>query len=369
MRDAGRQVFALDAPSGIDADTGAVDAQTPVATHTVVFGPPRLGMFVGSARAHCGRIHVVDPGFDPRIVAEECAAFAPFVDWIDFSHAAGLWPARAVDAHKYRAGSLLVVAGSAGMSGAAGLVAQAAHRSGAGLVEVLTPAPVAATVDLLSPESLVRGLAATDSGAFARDLADGILLRARARDAVVLGCGVGEDPGAAELMVEICRQIAQPVVIDADALNAFARTGASPQFGPHCVLTPHTGELSRLVGVPAAGIESDRLAAACRFAIESNAVVVLKGGPTVVAAPDGSAALIGAGGPELATAGSGDVLAGAIGALLAAGLSPWAAATTGAWLHGRAGERLLADRGTLGVVASDLPLELARAGRELEAGR
>lgn len=365
----GRRVFALDAPTGIDADTGDADPATAVAERTVVFGVPRRGMFRTPARRHCGRIELVDPGFDPAIVEEECARVSPVVEWIDQTWAMSHWPRRPVDAHKYRAGSLLIVAGSDGMSGAAALAAGAAHRTGAGLVEVLVPVPVAPVVDTLSPESLVRGLASTERGSFAAGLRDGILDRASERSALVLGCGVGDDPDTAALMVELCAALPVPSVIDADALNAFSRTGDPPGFGANCVLTPHVAELGRLTGRKVAGIEADRYEAALDAARDLGAVVLLKGAPTIVAAPDGRQAIIGSGGPELATAGSGDVLAGAIGALLATGMSAWDAATTGAYVHGRAGERLLDDRGTCGVIAGDLPLELARVGRELEAAR
>jgi len=293
----------------------------------------------------------------------------PAVEWVDHEFAGARWPFRSIDAHKYRAGSLLVVAGSVGMSGAAALAAAAAHRSGAGLVEVLVPVPVASVVDALSPESLVRGLAATDRGGFAAGLSDGILERAHGRSAMVLGCGVGDDPDTAALMVELCAGVPMPAVIDADALNSFARTGDPPSFGVDCVLTPHAAELGRLMGRPTTEIDADRFGAALDAARNLGAVVLLKGAPTFVVAPDGRQAIVASGGPELATAGSGDVLAGAIGALLAAGLSPWDAATTGAFLHGRAGEQLLGDRGTRGVIAGDLPLELARVGRQLEDAR
>ena len=365
----GRRIFALDAPTGIDADTGKVDPSTPVAERTVVFGLPRRGMFQSPARKHCGRIDIVDPGFDQEIVGEECARCSPAVEWVDHEFAAARWPRRPVDAHKYRAGSLLIVAGSEGMSGAASLAAVAAHRTGAGLVEVLVPLPVASVVDTLSPESLVRGLAATDRGGFAAGLSDGILARASGRSALVIGCGVGDDPDTAALMVELCAEISTPAVIDADALNSFARTGNPPVFSRDCVLTPHVAELGRLTGRGAAEIDADRFGAAIEAARSLGAVVLIKGAPTIVAAADGRQAIVASGGPELATAGSGDVLAGAIGALLAAGLSPWDAATTGAFLHGRAGEHLLGDRGTCGVIAGDLPLELARVGRQLEEAR
>lgn len=366
LRETGRRLYALDAPTGIDADTGAVDPRTPIAQRTVVFGPPRLGMFRAPARTHCGRVHLVDPGFDPTVVETACAVFRPRVDWIDRAEAAARWPRRAVDTHKYRAGSLLVVAGSSGMSGAAALAAQAAHRAGAGLVEVLTPAPVAAVVDGLTPESLVRGLAATDSGGLAADLAGGILQRAATRSAVLLGCGVGDHPDTAALMVELCGRIEAPLLVDADGLNAFGRVASEVGFSASTVLTPHAGELARLLQTSASEIEVDRLAAAGESARRFGCTVLLKGAPTVVAGPDGRVALVGSGGPELATAGSGDVLAGAIAALLAAGLGPFDAATTGAWVHGRAGERLVTEFGTAGVVAGDLVDELARAGRELE---
>jgi hydroxyethylthiazole kinase-like uncharacterized protein yjeF len=367
--ESGRRVIALDAPTGINADTGDADPATAVAERTVVFGLPRQGMFRLPARQYCGRIELVDPGFDPGVVEEECARFSPVVEWIDQAWAVSRWPRRSIDAHKYRVGSLLVVGGSAGMSGAAALAAGAAHRIGAGIVEVLVPVPVAPVVDALTPESLVRGLAATERGSFAAGLRDGILEHASGRSALVLGCGVGDHPDTAALMVELCAGLPRPAVIDADALNAFARTGDAPAFASDCVLTPHAAELARLRGRSVADIEADRFAASLDAARELDAVVLLKGAPTIVAAPDGRQAVVASGGPELATAGSGDVLAGAIGGLLAAGMSTWDAATTGAFLHGRAGERLLGDRGTCGVIAGDLPLELARAGRELEEAR
>jgi NAD(P)H-hydrate epimerase len=243
LRECGRRVFALDAPTGIDADTGAADPGTPVAERTVVFGPPRLGMFRAPARAHCGKVKVVDPGFDPSVVEAESAGFEPVVQWVDRDHAARRWPSRAIDAHKYRAGSLLIVAGSSGMSGAAGLAAMASHRAGAGLVEVVAPAPVASVIDTLTPESLVRGLAATESGGFAPDVADGILQRAASRSAVLLGCGVGEDFDTASLMVELCRRIEVPLLVDADGLNAFGRTGVELRLTAASVITPHAGDL------------------------------------------------------------------------------------------------------------------------------
>lgn len=366
IRESARPVVALDAPTGVDADTGAADAATPAARFTFVFGPPRRGLLAGVARNLCGEIFLVDPGFDPGIVAEESEASLPAVEWVDAGHAAGRWPQRPMDAYKYSVGSLLVVAGSRGMSGAAAFAARAAHRSGAGLVEILTPEPVAATLDLLTPESLTTALSATPEGSFAPHLADAILERAEARKAVVLGCGVGAHAGTAALMVELCRRNRRPAVVDADALNAFGRTGSTPAFGGPCVLTPHAAELGRLTGETVEQIQADRLGAARRYALAHGVVVLLKGSPTVVAAPDGALALIGTGGPELATAGSGDVLAGIIGALLAAGLAPLDAATTGAWVHGRAGARLRAQFGASGVVASDLPEEVARVGRALE---
>ena len=369
IRESGRSIFALDAPTGIDADTGAVDEATPVAERTVVFGPPRLGMFRAPARDRCGRISLVDPGFDPAVVEQECSSFRPVVEWVDLAFAADAWPRRAITAHKYRAGSLLIVGGSTGMSGAAALAGQAAHRAGAGLVEILAPAPVAPVIDGLTPESLVRGLAATERGGFARDLAGGILQRAAGRAATILGCGAGDDPETAELMVELCAKIAGPMLVDADGLNAFERTGAPRRFGPDCVVTPHAAELARLLDTTSAELELDRLSAATNAARAFGCTVLLKGSPTVVAHPEGRVAFVGSGGPELATAGTGDVLAGAIGALLAAGLSPFDAAATGAWVHGRAGERLASELGTAGVVAGDLPFEIALVGRELEEVR
>ena len=368
MNASGRRILALDCPSGLDGDSGAVDDDTPEATLTVTFGLPKWGLFLRPGRGRCGRVEVVDIGFAPERVRARRDPDATAL-YVDREWAAAHWPRRSVDAHKYRVGSAVVVGGSTGMSGAVTLVCHGLLRAGAGLVEAVVPRGQHAAVDTCCVETLVHPAVQTDAGGLASSAREGILARLEKRDAVVLGPGAGADRETAELLLYLAETISLPMVIDADGLNAAERAGRPHRFGGPAVLTPHSGELARLIDHTAGEIESDRRRIVPEAARQLGAVLVHKGAPTFVAAPDGRLAVIGAGGPALATAGSGDVLSGVIAALLAAGLEPFEAACLGAWVHARAGDLAGEELGDAGVLAGDLPLRVARVGRELEGAR
>jgi len=268
-------------------------------------------------------------------------------------------PERRHDASKRDHGRVVVVGGSAGMAGAPALAAMAALRSGAGLVEIVAPEGVAAIAATFDPCVMVRGAPAAADGTFAAAARDAITARAAVADAVAVGPGLGRSDAVQALVLDLWRDLPQPAVFDADALWALAQAPEADRrrhAGPR-VLTPHAGEMARLLGAAADGPAAcdrdalEREAAAMAAAI--NAVVVLKGPGTLVVAA-GHRARNETGNPGMATAGTGDVLTGVTAALLAQGLDPFAAARLAAWVHGRAGDVAAADLGAVSMTARDL---------------
>ncbi|MFP6663527.1 MAG: NAD(P)H-hydrate dehydratase [Deltaproteobacteria bacterium] len=271
-----------------------------------------------------------------------------------------LLPRRAAGVHKGDAGHLLIVAGSPGKGGAAVLAARGALRGGAGLVTVATPAAIQPQLAQALPEAMTITLP-MPSDAARQELVGG-------RKAFVIGPGLGQGKEAGGLLRWLLRCAALPAVLDADALNLLAPIrNRLRRSGPEPVLTPHPGEMARLLDCSVATVQADRVAAAQGLAETSHAVVVLKGAGTLVAAPDGRIVRNPTGGPLLATGGTGDVLAGLLGALLAQGLAPFDAARYAVWLHGAAGDRLARRYGDAGLLASELADELPLTRHALHA--
>jgi NAD(P)H-hydrate epimerase len=345
--------IAVDVPSGLDADTGRAAGPVFKADVTATMAARKLGLVV-DAEAPVGRIEVVDLGV-PIAAAVAAAARCRLLD--DAGVAARL-PRRRLGAHKGSSGHLLVIAGSAGKTGAALLVGQGALRAGAGLVTLAsTPAGQAAldakVVELMTARYPGGEDAAPEAAADLRRLAG----RAQA---FVIGPGIPTGPGMRAVVRTLAAALPLPGVLDADALNALGTSAASVLASASAprIVTPHPGEMSRLTGVSIEEIEGDRVGHARAFAVASRATVVLKGARTVIASPDGAVAVSPVACPALATAGSGDVLGGVIGALLARGLAAATAAEVGVFVHGRAGEELAAVLGD-GVTAGDLPAAVA----------
>lgn len=331
-------VVSVDLPSGLDAGSGALVGPHVRADLTVAFGAPKLAHLLLPAAAVCGRVVVADIGLLP--------AGSPVVgpEAVTAADVAPLFPPRPASAHKGTYGTLAVIGGAQGMAGAAALAARAAFRAGAGKVVVVAEEASRAALQTLVAEA---------TGAAA--------LRGTGPAALAVGPGLGTGPwGAARLEEALAAPL--PVVLDADALNLLrGRLGElAARTGP-VVLTPHPGEASRLLGLPASSVAADPESAALRLAAESRATVVLKGFRSVVATPAGRVARVLAGNPGLATGGSGDVLTGIVGALLARGRTAWEAAAAGAYLHGLAGDLVRERLGEESLRASDLPEELGRA--------
>ncbi len=356
--------LAVDLPSGVGSDSGRLPGAALRADVSVTFAALKCGHVLPPASERCGEVEVADIGISPGLLRARL--------WLaEAADAASAWPARARDAHKGSFGHLLLVAGSRGKTGAAVLAGTAGLRAGAGLVTVATPAPALVRVAAARAELMTEGLAATAAGSLARGALTRALRLAAERDAVALGPGLGQHPETRRFVARFVATCTRPLLVDADGLNALA---ALPKAGGFralrarrapTVLTPHPGEAARLLGTTTRTVQRERLESARRLALFSGAVVVLKGQRTLIAEPDGRAAVNPGGNPGLATAGTGDVLAGVVGALLARGQSAWQAAVAGVFAHARAADLLAARRGEEGLLAGDVADALPDAIRSL----
>ncbi len=287
---------------------------------------------------------------------------------LDAATCAALLPERPADGHKGTFGTLLCVVGSMDYAGAALLCGLGAARAGAGLVVLAVPGPLQAVLAGRVPELVTLALPGSLGDVDARE--SGHAITTKKADALVVGCGIAETDGYRELVAGLLAREGAPVVVDGGALTLLARSGRWWEATQRaCVLTPHPGEFTRIMGVAPGEGDAAREASAKAAAERFKQVVVLKGARTVIATPDGKVATAPFANAALATAGSGDVLAGTIGSLLAQGLAPFDAARLGVWLHGRAAARISERLGDAGLVASDLPYEIAAARQELAASR
>lgn len=361
VNESGRPVVAADVPSGVDAETGSIEGAAVRATVTVTFGLPKLGLLLHPGASHVGRLVVADIGL-PRPLLE-----TPQTIWL-LGPTAGRWvPERPVTAHKGAFGRVLVVAGSKGMMGAAALTAEGALRVGAGLCRWAGPASLTSGM-LLKVTEITAAPQPEEDGALAEAATVSLLTESETARAVAIGPGLGSGDGIRRTVCAFLAESKVPAVVDADALNALAAVGrAAFARDPSVpwIMTPHAAEMARLLGCAAQDVEADRLGAVRRLAEQWQAHVALKGAPTLIASPDGRLAVNGSGNAGLATAGSGDVLTGAIAGLLAQGVPPFEAACLGVYLHGAAGDRLRSEVGASGWLAGDLARALPAALQNL----
>ncbi|MEM9555874.1 MAG: NAD(P)H-hydrate dehydratase [Acidobacteriota bacterium] len=373
--------LAVDLPSGLAGSSGEPPGPHLDAAVTVTFAAPKLAHILAPAASYCGRVVVTDLGLPAGLLDEAPGS----VHLTTADEAAALAPPRAEerDTNKGSFGHLLVVAGRPGGAGAALLTTRAAVRSGTGLVTAAVPSAIRAEVDLGSLESLTLPLPAAADDSLDVSCLERLVDAATGKQALAVGPALGTGDGAFELVRRLVDAVDLPMVLDADALTAFAgRLEALRARTAPTVLTPHPGEMGRLLGVPTAEVQADRLDAARRAADASGCVVVLKGHTTVVAVPvepppadpatESSADAVELwldpnGNNGLATGGSGDVLTGIVGGLLAQGLDSASAARLGVFLHGLAGDLAAETFGRRALAAGDLVDHLAAAWRELLA--
>ena len=343
-------VIACDVPSGVDASTGEVAGPAVHCVATATFHRPKLGLFVRPGKEYAGEVEVIDIGI-PRggPVRPEAGLIG-----------AGVLrevPRRGAASTKFSSGSVFIIGGSRGLTGAPSMSALAAMRTGAGYVTVGSPASLELSFTVRLLEAMMVGLPEDGDGHLDPAGVEPVLKAIGRADAVVLGPGLSKDPDAQALVRAVVPRIDLPLLIDADGLNALASGQFEEVLAQRrwpTVLTPHAGELGRLLGVDSKEVERSRLRHVREAAARSKAFVVLKGDDTLVAAPSGRVAVSRGGAPALATAGTGDVLSGVIGAMLAKGMPVATAACAGVYLHVRAGQLAAAPHGPDGVIASDV---------------
>ena len=374
-------VIAVDVPSGLNCDSGAVDAHSVAADITVTFAYPKVGQFTSPACNVVGELLVADIGISPDLAKNYRS------ELITPSLVANLLPARPRYAHKGTFGKALIVAGSSNYTGAACLAAGAAARTGAGLITLGIPrilhsaiaAQISAATYLLLPHDM--GVLNTDAAAL-------VLEACGKYDALLIGPGLTAEEETISFVQRLFsarpkshkqhigflkpadpnseQRALPPLVVDADGLNALAQTEQWwTSLAPGSILTPHPGEMARLLGCSVGDIESNRISTAQQAARDWGHIVVLKGAYTVLAAPDGGVAVSPFANPALATAGSGDVLAGCIVGFMAQGLSSWDAAVAGVYIHGLSGELVHSMIGVAGSIAGDVIDYLPEAMRLL----
>jgi hydroxyethylthiazole kinase-like uncharacterized protein yjeF len=357
-------VVAVDIPSGLDATQGRVLGAAIRANLTTTFGLAKIGQVVEPGIQYVGRLAVVDIGI-PRPVIEESDIKAHLIDREELN--LSLLDPRPPQAHKGDYGHLFVLAGSPGKTGAAAMICQGALRTGAGLVTLGIPASLNPILEIKLTEAMTEPLPDAATGYLSSEAFERILQVLKGKTACALGPGISTQPQVQELLLELIPEVAVPLIIDADGITALAsRLEIMKQCKSSIILTPHPGEMARLVGTTTQKVQDDRIGAAKAFATTYGCIVVLKGDKTVIATPDEKVYINPTGNPGMASGGMGDILTGMIGGLIAQGLSPLEAAIWGVYLHGLAGDIAERDLGEISLIAGDIIDYLPRAFKEVK---
>ena len=357
--------LAVDVPSGMDGDSGDADPACPAVDITLSMGYPKVGHYAYDAVARIGKLDVVGIGLPDGVDGD-----MPLSLMTD-ANMCPILPVRPSDAHKGSFGRTMVVAGSLNYIGAAYLAGSAATRVGSGLVTIALPKSIQMAVAGKATEPTYLPLAESSPGVALPSSASDVLRALGGYSGLLIGCGMGQAAGMQGFVEAILYSEGRllPTIVDADGLNTLARTANWwERFTDTAILTPHPGEMARLTGLSTGEVQADRTGVAVESAARWNKIVVLKGAHTIVAYPDGKAMLSPFANPGLATAGTGDVLAGSIAGLLSQGVSSEDASALGVYLHGMAGENVRGRLGDTGMVASDLLPELPLAIRALGEG-
>jgi len=362
---AGRPVVAVDLPSGLEADSPEISGPAVRAQCTVTFAWPKPCLLFYPAAGLAGILRIADIGI-PRSLLGRSGVRLHLLEPSDLRPA---FPPRDPAGHKGTYGHVLVLAGSPGKTGAAALAAVAAARTGAGLVTVGVPASLHDILESKLTEVMTEPLPETETRSLSLAALDRILRLAEGKGAVALGPGLGTHPETQELIRRLVAELPCPVILDADGITAFAgQAERLAHAGGSLILTPHPGELSRLLAVERSALLRRRLALVPETAARLGITLLLKTARTLIAGPEGEAVIVPTGNPGMATGGSGDVLTGVIAALAAQGRPAALAASAGAYLHGLAGDLAARDIGPEAVIASDILLALPEAIRRLKSG-
>ncbi len=347
----GKPVMAIDIPSGLNADTGQIMGVAIKAELTATFGFPKVGHLIFPGADLVGRLVRIDIGI-PESVVTQVPVSSVMTDPSDLSH---LFATENQDIHKGNRGHLLVLSGSTGKTGAATLTALGGLRAGAGLVTLGVPKSLNPILESKLTEAMTEPLPETSDGSLSLNAEKKIRALMEGKTALALGPGLSTHPETVSLVRRIVAGSRLPMVIDADGLNALSQDQSSiSSCGQRAILTPHPGEMARLVGIKTSTVQNDRIGAATQFVKKYGCYLVLKGARTLIAQPDGELYVNPTGNPALSSGGAGDVLTGLIGGFLARGWSMAEAAIAGVYLHGMAADYLAEDMGQVGVLAGEL---------------
>ncbi len=356
----GKPVISVDIPSGLEANTGKVHGPCIKAHVTVTFAHPKLGQFIQQGPEYVGELTVADISIPPDLV--ETQGIKRFL--ITPGIINKIIPVRRRDGHKGTYGRVLVVGGSAGLSGAAAMASTAALKAGAGLVTLAVPAGLHDLMEVKLTEVMTSPLPETDAVSISVDALPSVQKLLEGADILALGPGISTHESTVAFVRQLLPVLQRPAVIDADGLNALVDAVDQLKECPApLILTPHPGEMARLAGIKTEEVQNNRVEIVLRASQEWGTVVVLKGYRTLVAAPDGTLYVNPTGNPGMASGGTGDVLTGVIAGFLAQGLTPLEAAVAGVYFHGLAGDLAAEQKGMLSLVAGDLLEFLPQATR------
>ncbi len=362
---AGKTVFSVDIPSGVNADNGQIGNLAVKADYTVTFGLPKPGMLLYPGALLAGEVIVADIGIPAGLQTNPDLKQTV----VEADTIRALFRPRRPDAHKGSCGKVLVVAGSQGLTGAAALTSTSALRTGAGLVTLAIAESLHDIMEVKLTEVMTSPLPELHKGAIGQEALPRIAELAANCEVLAVGPGLGRQDDTMIAICEMVKTFPLPMVIDADGLNALVgNTDLLTEVETPLILTPHPGEMARLTGLTADEVNRDRIGTARSAAAAWGCIVVLKGARTVTALPDGNVFINTSGNSGMASGGTGDVLTGVIAGLLAQGLSAADAAVAGVYIHGLAGD-LAADKGTIGLMAGDVLNFVPRAIADIHRGK
>ena len=344
-------IISLDIPSGVNGENGAVLGSAILASDTVSFGYPKMGHYLYPGKMHTGRLHVVPISLPPE--SADAAGVSAFT--LSEGEAALKLKKRLPWGHKGTFGKVAVIAGSTGMTGAACLTATAALKSGAGIVTAAVPSSLNPILENKLTEVMTYPLKDTGHGTLSRNCVKDIPEFLKDKDVLAIGPGLGREDDIYDILEYILAGQSIPIVLDADGLNHVSKNlGLLVDYKHPVVITPHPGEMARLIGMTADEVSSQPIEIAVNFAKKTNKIVLLKGATSVVANPRGEVYINNTGNNGMATAGSGDVLTGIIAGLIAQKHEPFDAAVLGAFLHGLAGDEVVCEKGQDSLTAGDI---------------
>jgi NAD(P)H-hydrate epimerase len=366
VNELGVPVVSIDLPTGLSADSHVLEGTAIEASMTITLGAPKIPLVFPPADSHGGDLVIADIGIPPPVFEE---LEGDYLELLTREQMREIVPSRAAESHKGDFGRVLVIAGSVGRTGAAHLAAMGALRSGAGLVTIATPRSCVPVIAAMAAEYMTEGLDETTAGTIDYSAIDRVLdFHA---DVIAVGPGLGQAPGTSAFVQALVERAGVPLVLDADALNAFV--GEPERLmgrdGVDVIITPHPGEMARLLETSIEVVQADRLAHARGFAAGHKVHVILKGHRTIIAGPDGRTFVNLTGNAGMATGGTGDLLTGMVAAWFAQLLDAEAACKLAVYLHGTAGDLAEADEGEVGLIASDIAARLGDAVLELTARR